>query len=131
MLGAIPWGLLFLSPAPRPPDRVLNSQKPLGLDLVRLFLSSSKWAKMLMTVGAAGPALPGCQGPLPAGGGGQARAGGMEAERPSLAPARSFSPAGSVGAAWALGPGLALPRMPGSSTLSLSFLPGSADGQRW
>lgn len=120
MLGAIPWGLPCLFPSPL----VLDSQQPLGLDLVLLCLSSSKWAKMLTTVGAArGLSLLGVEGRP-----------GQEASwlrGPLPAPARPSSPAGSVGAARALGPGLALPLMPGSSALSLGFLPGSAAGQSW
>lgn len=51
-----------------------------GADLFLLFLSSPMWAKLLTTAGAVGP------GPLPAGGGGQARAGGVMAERTSVQP---------------------------------------------
>lgn len=72
-----------------PLSAVLDSQRPLGLDCLLPFLSSS----------SSGPScwhLPGvwawrcpsgCQRPLPAGGGGQARAGGVTDERTS-APAR-------------------------------------------
>lgn len=77
---ATPW-LPSLVPSPI----VLNSQQPLGLELFLLFFSSSMWAKLLTTAGAVG-LVPGCQGPLPAGGGGQAQAGGVMAERTSVQP---------------------------------------------
>lgn len=64
---------------------MLDSQQPLGLEFFLLFFSSSMWAKLLMTAGAVGLVL-GCQGPLPAGGGRQARAGGVMAKRTSVQP---------------------------------------------
>lgn len=41
-----------------PSPTVLDSQKPLGLDPFLLFVSSSMWAKLLTTAGAAGLVLP-------------------------------------------------------------------------
>lgn len=89
MLGDVPWG-----PPPFVPSHmVMDSQQPLSLDLFLLFFSPSLWATLLTAVWAVGPALTlWLQGPLPAGGGGQAWTGGVMAERTCAWPSGRLLP---------------------------------------